>query len=585
MAGITSGVNFMKPRLVIILLIIVLAPVALLGWLGTRLARHEVAAIERRFDELLLSRLGDVDADIVSFFSERERQFLELTQQTSNPDPDDFREIVRENPIISQMFFLDADGRLIHPAPNGELTESEKEFLRRSHDIWLNKELLRLSGVETNETHLATPHKLDQQNSASSSNQSNKSDKFNKLLPGHGWFTWYWGRGLNVIFWRRDSNGRVIGVELDRTRLMADVIGRLPDTAPLISKSYKGRMSKSSMQQKTTALRMALIDANGDVVYQWGTYEPPKNTVPRVSRALSAPMSSWRLDYFMPEDLSGASLQTGFLINLAVGLTVVVVVLISLGFYFYQESSRELREASQRVTFVNQVSHELKTPLTNIRMYAELLEGVLDEEDEREQKGRRHTEIIIDESRRLSRLIANILTFSRRRRGKLTLYKKDGVIDEVIERVLQQFRPSLESKGINVSFSGDAAMTVCFDADAFEQILGNLFSNVEKYAATGGTMEVSSCLETSRKKGNRAVRAIIAVSDRGPGVPKKQREKIFAPFTRLNNSLTEGVSGAGIGLALSRDLARLHGGDLQLKPTKEQGATFELLLRIEQQKT
>jgi len=89
---------------------------------------------------------------------------------------------------------------------------------------------------------------------------------------------------------------------------------------------------------------------------------------------------------------------------------------ISLTYYFYREQSREMREAAQRVSFVNQVSHELKTPLTNIRMYAELIEKDADESDERLQ---RYAGVIVSESQRLSRLIGNVLTFSRKQRRNL----------------------------------------------------------------------------------------------------------------------------------------------------------------------
>jgi signal transduction histidine kinase len=109
-----------------------------------------------------------------------------------------------------------------------------------------------------------------------------------------------------------------------------------------------------------------------------------------------------------------------------------------------------------------------------------------------------------------------------------------------------------------------------FDRDAVEQILGNLFSNVEKYAASGGRMEVTSTQQGTTTS--------IVVSDRGPGIPKGQEERIFAPFHRLSNKLSDGVAGTGIGLSIARDLARKHGGDLRVVPSAA-GASFLLELQ------
>jgi signal transduction histidine kinase len=218
------------------------------------------------------------------------------------------------------------------------------------------------------------------------------------------------------------------------------------------------------------------------------------------------------------------------------------------------------------VSFVNQVSHELKTPLTNIRMYAELLEGNLPDSDD---KTSHYLGVIVSESQRLSRLIGNVLTFARQQRQKLNLHKTEGCVDDVVRAVLDHFRPSLESKGVKIIFTADAGGTVEFDRDALEQILGNLFSNVEKYAASGAKMEV-----TSRQEGDRTW---IDVADAGPGIPKGQAEKVFEPFHRISNKVSDGVTGTGIGLSIARDLARRHGGDVKLLPSGR-GACFRVEL-------
>ena len=126
----------------------------------------------------------------------------------------------------------------------------------------------------------------------------------------------------------------------------------------------------------------------------------------------------------------------------------------------------------------------------------------------------------------------------------------------------------MSKKGIEIRFHGNASDPVQFDIDALEQILVNLLSNVEKYAASGKLMELSTS-----QNGDRTT---IEIADHGPGIAGDQREKIFQPFYRMSDRL-EGAAGAGIGLSIARSLARLHGGDIDLLDT-DSGATFRVEL-------
>jgi len=518
----------LRPKLILILTLIVLLPVGALGWLGWRMAQQEHEVVENRFREALTGRLRDINTVVLRSVEKRETELLRLLDRGSY-ETGELRELVRKSPFIHSVFVLDALGNRLHPPPDGPLTDYEREFLERSGQVW-----------------------RDKQSFYSSSEAAGTGSS-------HGWYTWYWGNGVNLLFWLRDASGKVIGAECDRSRMLADIVGDLPNSDP----------SDPDLQ----GARIALTGGDGAAVYQWGTYEPAANEPPRARLDLNHPLDAWSLLYFAPPAESGQTLGRGMLFNLAAGMAVLVLALIGLASYFYWESTREMREAAERVSFVNQVSHELKTPLTNIRMYAELLEQSLPEND---SKATQQLEVIVSESQRLSRLIGNVLTFARKHNDKLALHNTTGNIDQCIQFVLDHFKATLESRGVRAVFTPGAGTTVEFDRDALEQILGNLFSNVEKYAAGGHRMEV-----TSRQEGSTTS---IVISDRGPGIPKGQEEKIFDPFHRLSNKLSDGVTGTGIGLTIARDLARKHGGDLKAVAS-DIGARFELELHTPQSKS
>jgi len=161
-----------------------------------------------------------------------------------------------------------------------------------------------------------------------------------------------------------------------------------------------------------------------------------------------------------------------------------------------------------------------------------------------------------------------VLTFARQQRDKLTLRKSTGRVDEVIARVIERFSPVFAESGIEVTFDGSADSTVWLDVDAVEQILGNLLSNVEKYAADGGHLEIAS-----RRQ---AEYTTIEVTDHGPGIPAASKKSVFRPFYRISDRI-EGRAGTGIGLSIARELARLHGGDVTLEPS-DTGTRFQVRL-------
>ncbi len=238
--------------------------------------------------------------------------------------------------------------------------------------------------------------------------------------------------------------------------------------------------------------------------------------------------------------------------------------LLGSGILLWDQQRRALRLAAQRVSFVNRVSHELGNPLTNLSLNLDLATEALTSDP---AEARRRLGHVGEEIERLGRLVANVLTFSRRERDSLQLKPHACHPAEVITRTLENFRPALARRGVSIEAKVGTRRRALLDPDALSQITGNLLSNVEKYAAGGGWLG----LECRQTRGS----LVLEIRDRGPGIPAEARERIFRPFERVTDSINEGSSGTGLGLAIARELAARMGGSLELVDTPV-GATFRL---------
>jgi signal transduction histidine kinase len=248
---------------------------------------------------------------------------------------------------------------------------------------------------------------------------------------------------------------------------------------------------------------------------------------------------------------------------LAVAGTLAAVLAV-LGVVLFTHQRRALRRAEERVSFVNRVSHELGSPLTNALLNLDLATEALDTQPD---YARQRLTLVTEEIQRLARLVGNVLTFSRRERGTLKLRSAPCIPDKVIADALRQFEPSLTRRGIAVETRANAGSGVRLDGDALAQIVSNLISNVEKYAATGQWLGLETRLEAGT--------LVVRVADHGPGIPSADRARVFEPFERVSGRVNEGASGTGLGLTIARDLAARMGGSLALV-NSDTGAVFEL---------
>jgi two-component system phosphate regulon sensor histidine kinase PhoR len=220
-------------------------------------------------------------------------------------------------------------------------------------------------------------------------------------------------------------------------------------------------------------------------------------------------------------------------------------------------SVKERRLAALKSDFVANVSHELKTPLSLIRMFGELLLGGRVPTDD---KRRQYLQIIVSESERLTALIENVLDFAKVERGKAAYEFARGDVGEVVARAIDLYRYRAEREGIDVELAtADRLPLARIDARALELAIMNLLDNALKYAKDGGRVDVSVAPDEAGD------RVEVRVSDRGPGIDPDEQEHIFERFVRGRRASEQRVRGSGIGLALVKHIAESHGGRVWIR--------------------
>jgi signal transduction histidine kinase len=260
-------------------------------------------------------------------------------------------------------------------------------------------------------------------------------------------------------------------------------------------------------------------------------------------------------------------LQLWYFSTVAVVLVAVTLGLASL----WCNAAAQIRLARKKDDFISAVSHELRTPLTSIRMYAEMLEKKWVKSQD---KAAEYYKNIRQESERLSRLVENVLDFSRIQRGRKNYAFNVGDINECVARVVEMMAPYATEKGFSIKTEPGAIAPSVFDNDAVTQIVVNLLDNAIKYARNAGDRTI-----TIRTRSDGPF-ALIEVEDHGPGVPARQRKKIFDAFYRADAEATRETTGTGLGLALVKKFVEAHGGFVEIVNVRPTGAVFRVGLDV-----
>ncbi len=223
--------------------------------------------------------------------------------------------------------------------------------------------------------------------------------------------------------------------------------------------------------------------------------------------------------------------------------------------------------------FVSSVSHELRAPIGAVRLMAESLEsGKITDE----AKKRDYFRLIVQECRRISALVENVLDFSRIDQGRKRYIFEPLDLLALVRHTVALMQPSATENGVTLALADPppeaAALEPCWDHQAIEQSLVNLIDNAIKFSPRGA--EVTVRIETR----DSALR--IWVEDRGPGIPKEAQSKIFDLFYRHGSELRRETKGAGIGLSIVKHVAEAHGGFALVESAPGQGSRFALDLPL-----
>lgn len=237
---------------------------------------------------------------------------------------------------------------------------------------------------------------------------------------------------------------------------------------------------------------------------------------------------------------------------------------------FVEDITQQHSADEARSNVVAHTTHELRTPLSNIRLY---VEEALDAPEGDEQVRSRSLNVINQETRRLERMVEDMLSASEIESGSLKLHIGDIRLDALFQELTEDYQASASDKGLVLSFDMPPKLPIIQgDRQKFAVALHNLIGNAIKYTPEGGAVSVSVREEAGM--------LLVEVADTGIGVSEEESERIFERFYRANDSRVSDETGTGLGLTLAREVARLHGGDIVVESEPGSGSKFTLTVPL-----
>lgn len=578
----------MTTRAIFIYWLLLLLPTAFISTAAYKLLRHEQARINQ---EARLSARDRVQAigDTLQFTVAAVEDELTTTLKAipANSLIDTLSLWESQNPLIRSAFIWDPVRGLIKPEPGTTATADERHFMARYDALisgrvsWeaaaMDASLPSTSAdtAQTTASRSQTPAdgrqsppliqsyrrfqsgrqklmEMAREQPAESAREILAADR--KKQSQSGWIPWFSDNSLYLLGWVRPTpDGIIYGVDLEVMTLLSRLIVDFP--------------AADSIPQ---GMVYALVDGSGKLLHQAGQAPIQSGRPPDIGISLSPKLPHWQVAVFLTDD--SVSQQAGRRFFLLSGLLLAIfsVAIIIGGALLTRQAFRNFKDARQKTNFVSNVSHELKTPLTSIRMYAELLN---ENRIKSPEKTKRYLQVIVNESQRLTRLVNNVLDFSRLEQGRKKYRIEELDLVEFLQSFFEAHKLQFEQIGMVPKLQLPRyRLTARTDRDAAEQVLLNLLDNALKYAADGKELVVAL------DRQERFCR--IRVMDRGPGVASAHRAKIFEKFHRVDDSLTTIKTGSGLGLSIARRLLRDLGGDLRFESRRGGGSCFVVLIPL-----
>jgi signal transduction histidine kinase len=334
----------------------------------------------------------------------------------------------------------------------------------------------------------------------------------------------------------------------------------------LISGSINSALNRYHAHTDSPAIAITISDQYNRVLYSSASAQ----TGYLLETSFDRPFSNWKAAVGLKNTNLDELARNSFLHSAGASFLVLVFLLGGIALTL-RATDREARLAQAKSNFVANVSHELKTPLSLLSLFSEILElgRVKSEEKRTEYYG-----IIRHESLRLNKVIDNILDFSKIEAGRKTYNFAAGDVSEVIENVLSSYRYQIINSGFDVQTNLQTSLPpVLIDRDALAQAISNLLDNAIKYSR-----EVKQLSITTERRGTDLS---IEIADRGIGIPRAEQAKVFEKFYRVGNGLVHDVKGSGLGLSLVKHIIEAHQGTISVESDVGQGSRFTILLPLE----
>ena len=470
------------------------------------------------------------------------------------------------------------------PAPKSQIAAAKtnsSRFLRKSDAIpgarptedvppEMSQMTKNTNALASNITRQVEPQQMLGQQSAAVSSIIPETAEFRSLTEegDEGLVARFVQDKLNLIYWVRppEAPEMVFGCLVEASQisdLWKDVLER---------HSASSRGSRSTPDPKPEFVLALLDDRGRPVATQPADACARDWKRPFVASEIGEALPHWEAALYLASPTAIAESARGLWRTLAFTIAGAVALIMFGGWLVVADARRQLALAQQKTDFVSNVSHELKTPLTSIRMFAELMH---DRPQPPEKQGQ-YLRIITVEAERLTRLINNVLDFAKMGRKQKRLDLKPLNLHALVARVWESQELHLRDAGFTTRWeAAPGPYGVLGDEDALAQVLVNLLSNAEKYSNGNKEVELHTWLDDGSVN--------VSVLDRGMGVPDGDEKKIFEAFYRAHDSLASGIQGSGLGLTLAQRIAREHDGEIRCEHREGGGSRFTLRIPLSQQ--